>query len=175
MNCGISRDKPIFEFPADAAMLENLHSMFRSSKSRLTKGYDSMGYFFLAMSRIIKEHSKGQVRDDENYYIDMALEYMEAYYQDSITVTDIAKYIGFDRTYFYRMFVKKKNMSPSAYINELRLKKAISLMELGGISLNEIAVITGFYDYSHFSKAFTKKYSIAPKEYKNRLMKKEVK
>ena len=167
LNAGITSKRPIFEFPTDEATLNDLNAVFLAGKNRLTMGYDAIGYFFLVIGRMVMAYKKKHIVDNsESYYIDMALEYIEEHYADEITIQNIARYVGFERTYFYRMFVNRMNISPSEYINDLRLKKAVSFMISDRYSLNEIAFLTGFYDYSHFFKAFKKKYKVTPKRFR---------
>lgn len=164
---GIDRTNVLFKFPTDDEMLCNLKSMYLSGKNCLMKGYDAIGYFLLVMSRLIEQQSsKMSSSNSDEYYIKMSLSYIDENYTRAISVSDVADYIGFDRTYFYRMFVREIGMPPSCYINDLRIKKAVSLMEFRQLSLNEIAISTGFYDFSHFSKAFYEKYGIAPGKYR---------
>lgn len=174
-SAGIDENNVIFSFPTDDAMLDNLNKMYRAGRNRLTKGYEALGYFFLAMSRLIEEHSKTiKPSFSEEYYIKMAVSYIDEHYTRAITVKNVADYLGFDRTYFYRMFIKKKGISPSKYISDVRLKKAVALMSMQSLSLNEIAVSTGFYDFSHFTKSFITKYGISPGEYRKQYIENEV-
>ena len=164
---GIDQTNILFDFPMDEAMLHDLNAMYLSGKNCLMKGYDAIGYFLLVISRLVEARSSQMsAADSDEYYIQMSLSYIDENYTRAISVSDVADYIGFDRTYFYRMFVRKMGMPPSCYMNNLRIKKAISLMEFEHLSLNDIALSTGFYDFSHFSKAFFDKYGISPGKYR---------
>lgn len=165
---GIDQTNVVFEFPTDENMLNNLKSMYLSGKNCMMKGYDAIGYFMLVISRLVEMQSnKISSSNSDEYYIKMSLSFIDENYTRAISVSDVADYIGFDRTYFYRMFVREMGMPPSYYINDLRIKKAISLMEFKNLSLNEIATLTGFYDFSHFSKLFYEKYETTPGKYRN--------
>ena len=61
------------------------------------------------------------------------------------------------------------NKSPSEYINDYRLKKAVEMMDNKLLTLHDIALSTGFYDYSYFSKQFIKKYNQSPGIYRREI------
>ena len=97
----------------------------------------------------------------------MALSYIDDHFSYDISVKDIADFVGIDRTYLYRLFKKHLGMSPSKLLTDVRLKRAISLMEYNQLSVNEIAVSAGFYDLSHFSKAFIAEFGMSPGKYRS--------
>ena len=57
-------------------------------------------------------------------------------------------------------------MSPSKFLTDIRLKKAVALMEYDNLSINEIAVSAGFYDLSHFSRIFHNIFGMSPGAYR---------
>ncbi|GAA4278324.1 hybrid sensor histidine kinase/response regulator transcription factor [Aquimarina mytili] len=73
--------------------------------------------------------------------------------------------LGLSRT---MLFVKIKtwtNLTPKEFINSIRMKKATELLELGELSISEVAYRVGFKDPKYFSKAFKKYYKKTPSEY----------
>lgn len=167
-NCGLSEDKVIFSFPQTPEVIGNLHAMYESSKSYDAKGYDVIGYFLLVMSHLIKAN-KNSVKEDyipENY-VRNAILYIEDNYPYNITINDIASHVGIDRTYMYRLFQKYTNQSPSKYLSDYRLTKAVEMLENENISINEAGISAGFHDVAHFYKAFSGKYGMSPKKYRS--------
>ena len=51
-------------------------------------------------------------------------------------------------------------MSPSEFIREVRLKKAVGLLKSDEYNIDEIAIIVGFNSTSYFIRSFKKKYEI---------------
>ena len=96
----------------------------------------------------------------------MALSFFDDYSTHNISVNDIAAYVKIDRTYLYSLFKKYLGMSPSKYLTEVRLKRAVSLMEYKTLSLNDIAISSGFYDLSHFSRFFINNYGMTPGKFR---------
>ena len=53
-----------------------------------------------------------------------------------------------------------------------RLEYARRLLESSQFSINEIAEMCGFRDYSYFNKSFRRAYEIPPARYRNEVKKK---
>lgn len=98
-------------------------------------------------------------------HIKLAVSYIEAQYTTSIRVSEIAKKLNLDRTYFSAAFKRHTGQSPIQYINSLRMQRAVELMQTENLSLTEIATEVGYLDIYHFSKVFKKFYGCSPKNY----------
>ncbi|MCI8482983.1 MAG: AraC family transcriptional regulator [Lachnospiraceae bacterium] len=93
------------------------------------------------------------------------LDYMEAHYMDSITVSDLAGLCYFSEYHFMRFFKKHMNMTCMEYLNNLRLEKAVELLEEDNVSILEVSLSVGFHNLSYFHRAFKKKYHMTPGEF----------
>lgn len=166
-NAGLDEEKVTFSFPLTEDMRHDLYAMLEASKNYDARGYDVIGYFLLAMSRLVRAHSAaGTAVYQPEHYLTRAMQYIEDHYPYNVTVTQIADYVGIDRTYLYRIFTTHLRQSPTRYLKRYRLEKAVEMMENQQLSISEIALSTGFYDVSHFYRAFTEQYGIPPKEYR---------
>lgn len=88
------------------------------------------------------------------------LAYIESSY-DNITVGEIERHFGLSRATLWRLFSNELSVSPSAYILDIRLKKA-RLMLSHGFDVQTVSDECGFCDCSYFIKQFKKKYGITP-------------
>lgn len=95
----------------------------------------------------------------------LAKEYIDANYMNQISVTAVAKYLNYDRTYIFRKFKEKFGVSLVDYLLDLRLKKAQKLIE-DNIAIQTVSSMVGFADYQSFFVSFKKKYGISPTQYK---------
>ena len=84
---------------------------------------------------------------------------------NDITIKDVADYVGFDRSYFFKIFKQQIGVSPKEYLINQRMSKARSLMKDTEYSCYEICKMVGYEDYSNFSKTFKKRYGKTPREY----------
>lgn len=92
------------------------------------------------------------------------LDYMEEHYMDSIAVSDLADLCYFSEYHFMRFFKKHMNMTCMEYLNNLRLEKAVDLLE-DNVSILEVSLSVGFHNLSYFHRAFKKKYHMTPGEF----------
>lgn len=143
--------------------MNDLERMRTLSTDTDSKWYDVTGCFLLAMSRLVKaESEKNQGAVMPERYIRRATAFIEDNYHRGIKISDIAKSVGVDRTYLYKLFKKELGLSPIKYLTNYKLERAAALLEHDGITLFELAVSVGFCDESHFSKAFLKKFGCTP-------------
>ena len=166
-NAGFDDVNVIFSFPLTDEFIRNLKNMHAAGRDYLSKGYDILGYFFLAMSHIVKANSEKMQNDlSAGKYINFARFYIEDHMAYNISVEDVANYVKIDRTHLYRLFMKHLGISPSKYLENVRMRRAIDLMEYDNLSFDEIALSSGFHDFSHFSKIFKKNFGISPGKYR---------
>ena len=98
-------------------------------------------------------------------YVSSAISYMEYYFSDGISASDVSNYLGLERTYFYRIFKKETGVSPTDFLTKLRIGKAKQLIT-SGESFSEVASAVGIIDIYYFSKLFTKETGITPSAYR---------
>ncbi|WP_269432460.1 helix-turn-helix domain-containing protein [Gordoniibacillus kamchatkensis] len=67
-------------------------------------------------------------------------------------------------------FRSRTGMSPSRYMQGLKLDSAKAALETTRLSVKEIAAALHFYDEFHFSKLFKQRYGISPREYRRNLL-----
>lgn len=89
----------------------------------------------------------------------------------SFEITGLAEQVGISRSSLQRKIKKTANMSPSEFIREIRLKKAVVLLKSGDYNIDEIAVIVGFNSTSYFIRSFKKKYEMTPTAFKQSIEK----
>jgi AraC-like DNA-binding protein len=65
----------------------------------------------------------------------------------------------------YRKLKSLTNLSGNEFIKNVRLKKAVQLLESENFNVSEIAYKVGFNDPSYFSRIFKKQYGKAPSDY----------
>ncbi len=104
---------------------------------------------------------------DEEYWIQKALGIFEAKYEKSISVSEVATEVGFDRSYFSTIFKEKTGVSPHAYLTSLRVAKACVLLKESDYSVAQIAESVGL-DPGNFARLFKRETGRSPLEYKKR-------
>lgn len=130
--------------------------------------YKNNEYMLLSRLYNIFGHMKIQMKKQQakSIHVERAIDYIYENYSKNISVTDIANYLGIDRTYLYRLFKEEYNMSPQKYLLNFRLKAAMNKLEGGNMSIADIAYSCGFNDASAFCHQFKKVYKDTPLNYR---------
>lgn len=97
--------------------------------------------------------------------ISKAIGIMEADYPESLSVEELSRALGLERTYFSSLFKEKTGYSPYRYLTALRIKKACLLLAETDLSVAEVAELVGL-DARNFARLFKKEIGRTPLEYK---------
>lgn len=87
------------------------------------------------------------------------------YFETDITNDALAKLCGISTVYFRKSFETVYGVSPIKYLNNLRMRKARSLLESDYASIAQVAESVGYSSIYHFSKMFRQYAGVSPKEY----------
>lgn len=94
-----------------------------------------------------------------------AIDIMEANYPHLVSVEQLSKTLGLERSYFSGLFKEKTGYSPYAYLTALRLQKACGLLKKADQSVAQVAELVGL-DARNFSRLFKKATGKTPLEYR---------
>lgn len=120
-----------------------------------------IGYFYLIFSGIRREAEEGSESYDISYFL-KAEKYVRHNYSYHIHITDIARHVGVNRTYLYKIFMKHAGQSPKRYLTRYRIETAKEMLLNTKLTVTEIALSSGFHDSSGFCKAFDRAEGTSP-------------
>lgn len=106
--------------------------------------------------------SKSRTDDALNTIIALT---QEQFTQPDLSLTRIADKMGYSPKYLSAFFKKKKGVTFSQYLQDMRLRRAVFLMEEGLVSVKNIALLCGFQDPFYFSKVFSAWAGTPPRAY----------
>ena len=92
--------------------------------------------------------------------------YMENHYPENISNKQLANLVYLSEDRFNHLFKENIGTSPLQYLNEIRLKKAKSLIQTQDCAIVEIAEAVGFENYNYFGRLFRRQYGCTPLEMK---------
>ena len=87
-------------------------------------------------------------------------------YAYPIQISDVARYVGIDRSYLYRIFMEHENTSPKQYLLKHRLQMAAQLLCSSSCTITEAALSCGFRDAPSFCNYFRQGTGYTPKEFR---------
>lgn len=105
----------------------------------------------------------------DEQFIRQVMEFLEENMSNAdIKIEDFADRLCLSRTVFYRKLKSITGLTPVEFIREIRLKRALQLMENNSYTVAQIAYMTGFGDPNYFGRCFKKKTGMSPTEYKDK-------
>lgn len=82
-----------------------------------------------------------------------------------LSVDLLVENFNFSRTIFFGKLKSLTGKSPIMYIKEMRMNKAVQLLNEHKYSIAEVAYRVGFNDPHYFSKSFKLYFGVSPSEY----------
>ena len=102
---------------------------------------------------------------DEEFLRDV-IQVIEKGMSDSkFNIETVVSSMAMGRTTFYKKLKSLTTMSPVEFIKDIRLKRAIQLLDTGELTVSEVAYQVGFNSSGYFSTCFKEKYKLSPSEY----------
>ncbi|WP_241664831.1 hybrid sensor histidine kinase/response regulator transcription factor [Seonamhaeicola maritimus] len=99
-------------------------------------------------------------------FLKRAIEIVEKHMMNTdFNVELMVKEMGLSRSNLYVKFKELTGLSSSAFIRNIRLKRAVQLLEQSDFSVKEIMYMTGFNTSSYFSQCFKKQFGMLPRDY----------
>ncbi|WP_281884474.1 AraC family transcriptional regulator [Paenibacillus sp. YYML68] len=92
--------------------------------------------------------------------------YIRKNYNTPISLQELADYVGVHPTYLSNTYSKVFKISPILYLNQLRMKAAVELMEDNGLTIKEIAESVGYNSVPQFSLIFKRFHAMTPSQYR---------
>lgn len=80
-------------------------------------------------------------------------------------IEELGKLVGMSRSQLHRKLTALINLSPTAFVRSLRLKKAASLIDKQSGNISEIAFEVGFNNLSYFARSFKDQFGVLPSDY----------
>jgi len=140
--------------------------MLQAEKINYSKETFLCSKIFELFSLLIEAENQREIYNLPTSYVMKAQNYIETNYANSISVFEIANFLGIDRRYLCSIFKTHIGKSPQQYIVDLRLEKAAQLMLKFNYTPSEAAFSTGYKDIFNFSKMFKKKFKTSPRNFK---------
>ena len=98
-------------------------------------------------------------------YVQYAAKFIRSNYQH-LKISEVAEYIGINRSYLTEIFTERMYMSPQEYLIHVRISKSKELLLQTDLPIYRIASEVGYEDQLSFSKIFRKRVGSSPMEFR---------
>ena len=160
---GITPENPFAPKGTFFPLLEEIIEIHKSmpDKSR-SADIRRTGCFY----KIISILTPKQKPASQNVMLQKALGVIGTSYAKIDSVSNLASAIGFDRSYFTRIFKESTGISPRAYLNTIKIERACFMLANTTMTILEIADHVGIQP-RNFSRIFKREMYMTPQEYRN--------
>lgn len=167
-NLRLGSDELIFHSNKGNELKEIVLDMLKLNTISVHNEYRLQGLLYLFMS-LLAENAAPFIEEGiskENSYIRKSVEFIQTHYHQPIKVTDVADYVSLNRSYLSTLFQKSTGISIQQYLTQFRITRAMELLSLTDLSIEQIAESCGYSDPLVFSKAFKKWKHQTPSAYR---------
>lgn len=99
--------------------------------------------------------------------VQKSIDYLFERYAEPVSISLMAKAIGYNRAYLSKRFKQATGLSPVTFLLRLRLDIAQRLLlEQPELTTTQIAASVGIHDPVYFSRQFRRQYGKSPTEYR---------
>jgi YesN/AraC family two-component response regulator len=95
-------------------------------------------------------------------------DYIEAHYQEGITLCDVAQAVGYSSAYLTNRVAKKTGDTVNTWIVKRRMAAARYLLQNTDQSIEQIATSLGYQNACHFSRQFRQHNEIPPQSWRKK-------
>lgn len=162
---GLTRGNPVFELDAEIDPYERIRRMLRAASDMRLGDMAMLGSLYQLLSEIGQGRSSANEQPETRYY-KKAVWYLEGNYHRDVRITDVAAFVGLSRSQLFRVFQRAAGMSPKEYLNILRAEHAAKLLLATDLSLEKVALSSGFFSAGRMNAVFQDQYSTSPSQYR---------
>ena len=166
----LTMDRPIFRYDQDDFVKDCFVQMMETKKLVKSREMRLLGLLYLFLSQLIETADGKRFSDNgekrKEAYVKQALAFIEKNYSRKISIAEIARDIGLDRSYLCAVFKQCLHVSPQHFLINYRMTKACELMQNGALSIGDISRSVGYEDPLLFSKMFKKMRKISPRAFR---------
>lgn len=116
------------------------------------------------LNDIFYSFEQSNVHEDET--IITIQQWLHEHLAEPINMRDLAEYFFLSQRSLNRRFKEATGQSPVEYLHHLRLTASRDLLKSTNLSINELALHTGFQDVSYFCRLFKQKNQVTPSAYR---------
>lgn len=161
------RNGAICEFASDSAVVDAAWDILHACRNRqIDDAYKSSAAAYNFMMAMCSSVSGSGITRDR-----ALLKTVQAYclqnISRTISVDELAGLTGCSRSHFSRRFQEASGYSPHEFILDLKIRKAVMLLQMSKSTIKEIAFSCGFGDVSYFCKVFRRSFGCPPGDFRD--------
>lgn len=172
----LSTEHPIFQIGNNEetralSSFETYHDELMEIRKERMRDVLGLSILYRLMAELIQHSPEASAQSkpsvSKEAYVRQAIEFIENNYSQRISVMEIARSVGLDRTYLSGLFKDQFGSSLQNFLLEYRINRAAELLKNKELSISDISRSVGYNDPFLFSKMFKKVTGLSPRNSRN--------
>ncbi len=166
---GLSPDTPVYRANSKEMRETLMQEMLYIVHHKDEAPFHLIGHCYLFLDALTRSSASMKIRSGNklrDYYVHEALVFIEENFQNDISIEDIARTCGLNRSYFSKIFHDTVGKSPQDFLLQYRMNKAAELLKLTQLNVGDIGNAVGYPNALHFSRAFKNVYGVSPRTWR---------
>ena len=167
---GLTLENPVRFSAAIQEISDLVEELLKAQALTSAENLHRMSLVLKIMSILIKENDQNADaaarNPEEPDFVRLAMQYISKNFDKNLRIHDIAAELGVSRSYLSSCFKKSIGCSPQAFILNLRMERAGSLLRTTTLPVNVISGAVGYQDQLAFSKIFKQFYGVSPRDFR---------
>lgn len=148
--------------------VDSLNAIRIETRKRLPGHHILVLSLFMEIIINLSRYYSAPTLSSRNWALNKVIAYMKCHYTDKITTSHLAKIAGMSERTLLRNFKALFGIGSLEYLIDFRIRQAIVLLQSTNLTFEEIAIQTGFCNYSHMWRLFKDKMKLTPSEIRDR-------
>lgn len=144
---------------------ERMAKLYDSYRGERADHFVSIHSQLHELLQFLSEHRLEANLEKVDPALERSISYMQRFMSEGISMDHLAKIAGLTPSSYSRSFKKAKGMSPTDYLNRLRIEEAKKQLSVENCVLKEVAESVGYGNEYYFSRKFKQMLGIAPSIY----------
>ncbi|MDX8045099.1 AraC family transcriptional regulator [Gracilibacillus sp. S3-1-1] len=158
----------VLAFPIQATPIQYILRILDKLKTTsINNGYEASGYAYSFMMECL--HALEYEQHEQKHLplaISKAVSFIEAHYQEDLSLDDIVAVSKLSKYHFTRLFTSSLQQTPIQYVTKVRIQRALDLLRDNDKTIEQIAREVGYTSSNYFSKVFKKLLNETPSKYR---------
>ncbi len=151
-------------------ILAELSSALQKPAKSLTY-FKVISLFFMILDSVCQIEPQTEFFCESNFIEEVKHFIHLKYLSPEFNVEYLCSSMHISHSHLCRIFKQSENMSPIAYINQLKMARAEELLKNTSMSIYEISCMSGFREYEYFLRLFKRIHGISPTNYRKKYAK----
>jgi AraC-like DNA-binding protein len=114
-------------------------------------------------------HLPNHLNREEKNTAEQIRHWIDQHHRESrLNISAAATHFGLHRSSLYRVFIKHYGVSPVRYLNRLRVRHALGLLQQSSLPVADVAARSGIPDIAYFSRRIKEHTGYSPRAYRQK-------